>query len=465
MEYAKNHNSMKNKNYWQNICKCSNCISYKSQTASIDKSEVFDFDTIQIMENEELQQLSEAVNKEIVKNSQDIVFEEEEKISQENLIKLNDVKSKLLSYNQEIFFEGREENVLMRGAMEKDEIKENKKNNKEIFEKEKEDISMQTTLIRSNKSKNKVLKENQTFFKEKEENFSERYMIKLKEEKADILKNSQEIMFEESKDDFLKRNMIWLNKKNAYNLKNCQETTFKKEEGTLERKLVKSNEGNGDILNHISEEEQFAFIKVRVNPNNIKHSIRDILYTPKKEYKTKNDEFSKQDYEVCFEKKQKLHNKKCYVTLINRDQKNTGKNTEKNIFMKKKRSSPKKFDKSLSDYVLTINDKRSFKESVRNKNNKLIVSINQDIENPKSDPFSNEEHNSSKKCHRNFTDYFVMTDNRKSEENAISNMKNVRILKKGQKFLQQILNDPVMSSDHLNSNSIFCQQLNYDFLR
>lgn len=83
-------------------------------------------------------------------------------------------------------------------------------------------------------------------------------------------------------------------RKDTYNLKNCQEATFKKEEGTLERKLVKSNEGNGDILkNHISEEEQFAFIKVSVNPNNIKHSTRDILYISKKEYTTKSDEFSK----------------------------------------------------------------------------------------------------------------------------------------------------------------------------
>lgn len=481
LDCAKSHNNMENEYYWQNICKCSNCISYEPQTVGIDQSKMFDFNAIQVIEDEELQQLPEAVNREIVKNSQEIIFEEEEKVSERNLIKLNDIKSKLLNHNQKIISEEREEDVLMQRAMEKDMInKESKKNNQKIekiFEKEKEDALMQTTLIKMNKDKDKILKHSQKIvFKEDKRDFSEKYIIRLKEEKADILKNSQEIMYEETKDDFLKRNMILLNEKNADNLKNYQEVIFKQEEGALERKLVKLDEGNSDILkNHCiyDEKEQFAFMKIEKNPEDIKHLVRHTVYKPKQKYRTRSNEFARKDYEACLEKSQRLHNRKCQlIMLVSQDQKNIEKNTEKNVFMEKEQNSQKKFYRSLSDEFLTINDKRFFKESIRNKNNQLIVPINQDKKNPKSDPFSIEEHNSSKKYHRNYTDYFVTVDDRRSKEIAISNMKNIRILERHQKSMQQIPKFPfytnshsVISLDHLNSNSIFGQQLDYDFLK
>lgn len=158
-------------------------------------------------------------------------------------------------------------------------------------------------------------------------------------------------------------------------------------------------------------------------------------------------------------KKKRLHNKKCHVVIVNQNQKNT----EKKIFMKKEQSFKKKFNRSLSDGLLTINDKRSFKESIKNRNNNSIVSINQDKKIRKSDPFLI-EHNSSKKRHRNLTDYLVMTEDKRSEDNAISKIKNDRILKRSQKSLQQIPKYPVESLDHLNRNLIFGQQLKYDFL-
>ncbi|XP_028048021.1 uncharacterized protein LOC105835508 isoform X2 [Monomorium pharaonis] len=116
---TESHNGMENKNYWQNICKCSNCISYKPPFESIDQSK-FDFNTIKKTKNEELHQLPAAANKEIVKNSQMIVSEEEEKISDRNLIRLNDTKNKLLSYNQEIFEKG--EDIWIPRAVEKNVI-------------------------------------------------------------------------------------------------------------------------------------------------------------------------------------------------------------------------------------------------------------------------------------------------------------------------------------------------------
>ncbi|XP_071627580.1 uncharacterized protein [Temnothorax longispinosus] len=472
LDCAQSHNSTENEYYWQNICKCSNCILYEPQVTSIGQSKVFDFDAIQIIENEELQQLPEAVNREIVKNSEEIVFEEEEKVSERNLIKLNDVKSKLLSYNQEIFFGEREEDVLIPRAVEKDMINREKngdKKNQESLEEEKEDASMQKALIKLNKDKDKILKDSQKiFFKKEEGDFSERYMIRLKEDKTDILKNSKEIMYEDTKDGFLKRNIIWLNEKGADNLKNCQGAIFKQEKGILERKLVKLDKGNDDtIKNHrIYENEQLAFIKVKESPKDIRHVIRHTSYKPKEGYKMKSNELAKNDYEVSLEKRQKLHNKQCQlIMLVNREQKNIEKNIEKNICMKRERNSQKRFDRSLSDDLLTINDKRSFKKPIRNTSNKLVLSINQDNKNSKSDPFLIEEHTSSKKHHRSFTDYFVTTDGGRSTENVISNIKNVRILEEGQKSLQQISKYPAASLDHLNSNSIFDQRLNYDSLR
>lgn len=466
LDYATSHNSTENEYYWQDICKCSNCILYEHQPTSINQSKMFDFDAIQVMENEELQQLSEAVNKEIVKNSEEIVFEEEEKASERNMIKLNDVKRKLLSYNQDMFFEKREEDILIqKERMERDIInKENKGDNQESFEGEKEDASLQATLIRLNKDK--ILKDSnqKIWFKKERKDFSER-CIKLKEE-ADIFENSQEIVHEDAKDGFLKRNIIWLNEKDAHNLKNCQEVSLKQKKGVLERKLVKFDEGNDIMNNYNIYEEQLAFIKVKENPKDIRHLIRHTLYNPKEEYKMRSNEFAKKDCKVCLEKRQKLHNKKCKLIMsVNRDQKNTEKNGENNIFIRKEQTSQKRFDRSLSDDLLTTNDKRSFKES-RNRNNKLILSINQN-KNLKRDPFSIEGHISSKKHQRSFTDSFVTTGGRKSKDNAISNMKNVRILEEGQKSLQQIPAHKysVASLNNLNSNSVFDQQLNYDFLK
>lgn len=453
-EYANSHNSTENEYYWQNICKCSNCISYEPQTTTIiDQSKMFDFDAIQVMEHEELQQLPEAVNREIVKNSEEIVYDEEEKVSERNLIKLNDVKSKFLSYNH--FLEEKEEDVLIQKAVEKDMInKEDKEDNQKSIEGEKEAASMQTTLIRLNKDKGSQ----KVSFKKEKRDFSENYMIRLKEKMTDILKNSQEVIYDDTKDGFLKRNIIC--GKDTDKLKNCQEV--KQAEELLERKLAKL-EGNGDTMknHHIYNKEQL--IKVKENPKEIRHLIGHIPYKPKDEYKTKSNEFVRKDYEVCLEKRRKLHNKKCQlIMLVDRDQKNIEKNPE-NIFMGKERRSQKKFDRSLSDDLLTVSDKRSFKKSLRNRNNnKLIQSINQDNKNSESDPFLIKEDTSSKKYHRTFSDYFV-TDDRK--ENAISNMKNVRILEKEEKSLQQISKYSVASLDHLNSNSISDQQLNFNSLR
>ncbi|XP_025990999.1 uncharacterized protein LOC105193868 isoform X3 [Solenopsis invicta] len=463
LDSTRSHNSMENEYYWQNICKCSNCIvSYKPQTASVNRSKMFDFDTIQVMENEEMQQLPEAVNKEIVKNSQVIVFEEEDKVSDRNFIRLNDVKSKFLNCNEKISFkEGKE--VLMQTATEKDMIDEqNKKSNQEVHGAEKNDASMRTNLIRLNKDKDNIFKGSQKIlFKQGKRDFLKSYKIGLKEDNTNILKNRQDIMYEDTKGNFLKRNMIWSNEKDANNFKHCREAVFKEEEGTIKKKLIKLDEKNDNIFknHHIYKEEQLALIKHKENSEDVRHLIRRTLFKPKRKCKTRNSKFAKK--KIYLGKRQRLHNKKFQmITLANQNQKNT-----ENISMKKKPKLKEKMVRSLSDDLSIINDKTFFKESIQSKNNKLIESIDQYTKNSKSNPFSIEKHNSSMKRQRSFTDYLVTTESRKSKESATKNMRDIRILEKDQESLQQIPKYPVTSLNHLNSNTIFSQQLNYDFFR
>ncbi|XP_020300461.1 uncharacterized protein LOC109864053 isoform X2 [Pseudomyrmex gracilis] len=64
-------------------CTCSNCTSHEFPSENMEQSRVFNFDpdAIQVMQDTEFEQLPEAVNREIVKNSEEIVFEDEEEIS------------------------------------------------------------------------------------------------------------------------------------------------------------------------------------------------------------------------------------------------------------------------------------------------------------------------------------------------------------------------------------------------
>jgi len=71
---------MENEYRWRNDCTCPNCISSRNRLGNIERTKTFDFDpdAIQIIEDVELQQLPEAVNSEIIKNSREIIYGEEE---------------------------------------------------------------------------------------------------------------------------------------------------------------------------------------------------------------------------------------------------------------------------------------------------------------------------------------------------------------------------------------------------
>lgn len=103
----------------------------------------------------------------------------------------------------------------------------------------------------------------------------------------------------------------------------------------------------------------------------------------------------------------KIHNKKYQlISLIDHDQQKLKKNYS---FHEEK--SQNDFDKSLIDDSFIINDKRSFREPL---------------------------------------------------ENTINNTKNVTIMEKDKKFLNEIKKHPIVSFNHSNDSLIFRQRLNYD---
>ncbi|KAL0123022.1 hypothetical protein PUN28_007569 [Cardiocondyla obscurior] len=369
VDCAKSHISTEDECYWQNNCKCPNCIFYEPQVRSADQSKDFDFNAIQVMENEELQQLPEAVNMEIVKNSEEIVFEEEDEVSERNVIKLNGMKNKVLNCNQEIFFEVKERNILQRTTGKNAINKENKTINQKSLEGEEKDTSAQA-LISPNKDT--ILKNKQSLFKAEKRNMSEQYIIRLKKEMTD---------------------------------------------------------------------------------------------------KVKNTELTKKNCEMCLKREEEPHNEICkLITLPNRDQQNIEKYTKENVFTRKERKPQERFNRSLSDdLLLTICDEKSFTESKRQRNNELILSINEDNKNSKYDPFSIQHISSPNKHQKSMTDHlvthFLTIDSRILNKNAISNAKNVEILETNKKSLNQIPKYFATSLDHLNSNSVLDQQLNYDFLK
>jgi len=75
LDSPRSHNSAENEYHWHSTCKCSNCIWRGPQIGNINQPLIFDFDpdAIQVMEDVEFEKLPEAVNREIRKNSEEII--------------------------------------------------------------------------------------------------------------------------------------------------------------------------------------------------------------------------------------------------------------------------------------------------------------------------------------------------------------------------------------------------------
>lgn len=104
MDCQNSNNSVENEYPWRNTYKYSNLHTrtlHNSQSKGIDRNKVFDFhpDTIKIME---LQQISETINREIVKtNCQETDFEDKKGLER-NPIKLHRENNE--NHNQKIVY-------------------------------------------------------------------------------------------------------------------------------------------------------------------------------------------------------------------------------------------------------------------------------------------------------------------------------------------------------------------------
>jgi len=207
--------------------------------------------------------------------------------------------------------------------------------------------------------------------------------------------------------------------------KNSQEIVYAEEEeqGALERKPGRLIEQNRGVLRNACQLYErkhlpFPLIKIQENHKDVEHQIRHIARDSRKECKMKNDECTRRNYEICLEKRLRLRDKKCQ--LIAQKQRFV----QGNIFVNRKQKLCTECNSSEKQYRL-----KAFNRS---------LSV--------SDPF--------------------VTDNRRSfresRENAINNMKNVKITDIDQKSLEK---NPcfLLPLDRSNDNSMFRQRLNYDF--
>ncbi|XP_072758939.1 uncharacterized protein [Anoplolepis gracilipes] len=243
LDCLNSYNRVENEYPWRHIYKCSNTL-HNSQSEGIDQAKLFDFDpdVIQIIEDAELQQLPET--KKIVKKSQEIVSEKKKGALKKNLIKMHCGEDK--THIQEIVSEERND-ILMQTTVKRNMIDKEKEeilNSQEIiFEEEDKDIPMQTPLIELNKKLAKILKKNLSLKKivfEEKEDFLEKNMVELNKEKVGMLKNSREMISKEKEGIFLEDTLIGLNYKDADVLRNRQKIN----ERSGEKKLVRLDEGN-----------------------------------------------------------------------------------------------------------------------------------------------------------------------------------------------------------------------------
>ncbi|XP_032678694.1 uncharacterized protein LOC116847632 isoform X2 [Odontomachus brunneus] len=138
LDTPKSHGSIEDEQRWPNAGRVQpslNNIPHGPQMENVESPRVFDFDpnAIQVMDDMEFEHLPEAVNQEILKNSQEIVFEDEEGVSRRGPIKLYEERSKTLRSSRKIILEEERENI--QGPLERNRL--NVRNTSKIYKEEK----------------------------------------------------------------------------------------------------------------------------------------------------------------------------------------------------------------------------------------------------------------------------------------------------------------------------------------
>lgn len=402
LDTSKSYDNAEDDQWWSNsarmqinsnfIRKNSYGTSNEPQIGDVEFQE-FDPDAIQIMEDIEFEQLPEAVNKEILKNSQKIFFEdEEEEISRKNLDQVHERRDKILRNNQEIIFEKDDKNMLMQNisnenlVIEKED--ENSINDQEVVFDVKEEILK--NLITPNKRRQEILRSNQLInFEGEKRDCLETNLIKSDTEGREIIEKNQEIICKERKEGSSEKNIgLKAEGKGTIALK-------KDERDLLTRKLEKNIIGlkmkNAEIHKEKDLFTDFPLIKVKEESKD----IESVLQEARKKYKTQSKEIVKKNCvcEICLEKNSDVKDKICHVTPVNQDVKSM----KRYFFLNENQRFPRK-TRSCSNDIFVENDGRSFKIIEENVANQPIIQINQDQENLKKRIFSNEK----QKCSRKF---------------------------------------------------------------
>lgn len=435
LDSPSSHNSVENEYHWRSICKCSNCIWRGPQTGDIDQPATFDFDpdAIQVMEDVEFEKLPEAVNREIIKNSEQIIFESGEEISPRNLIKLYGERSKT-----------REQDRLIR----------------EVFIEKEEEA---------------VLKSGQEMISEEVEKSNLEDIIRLNEKITEILNSSPNVP-ENEKQDFLERMMFKLNARNAAVLTNQE--TISHEREILERKLVRVDEGKSDIPKNSRHIEGEELALAKEDSKDIERQVRQSQQEFEKKYKIKSNEFARKDNEARLEKWHKRHQ---LITEFNRSLNDNFSATilshkvdrlafsdfggnrigrlvvpgQKNP--KRDQESSKKFkSKSSIDNPSGESDQKKLFKTFEGQ----LIALNRDQRKRRS--VSSEKRKCLKECNRSLSDNSVMADDTRPFREF---RKNVKILEKDEKSPREIEKSLAKSLDRpkRNDNLTSRPRVNYDF--
>lgn len=199
----KSHDSAEDEQMWRNagrVQSSSYNTSHGPQIENVDPSRMFDFDAnaIQVMDDLEFEHLPEAVNREILKNSQEITFEDEEEVSSRVPLKLYEESSRTLRSSREVILEEEGDNVSTRGSLERNVIRLNARNTSKKEEKlplmrdeENHEDVRNVLQIPGRKCKMKNRKDHKAYL-ERKSRVQNRHIVPTdQDEKIDLLLNEQ----------------------------------------------------------------------------------------------------------------------------------------------------------------------------------------------------------------------------------------------------------------------------------
>ncbi|XP_011138850.1 uncharacterized protein LOC105182829 isoform X2 [Harpegnathos saltator] len=256
----------------------------------------------------------------------------------------------------------------------------------------------------------------------------------------EILKNSREIIFENEEDGVSRRAPIKLYQEKNKTPRSSREIIHEEErrnvpmQRSLGRNIMRLNARDAS---KIYKEEILPLVKIEENHEGIGNALQE----PGRRYKIK----SKKDYNMYFERKLGMQNRRCHIAPLNRDQKVS----QTDFFLNVEKKSMRRLNRNRRDDAFVINDERFLKESDRNAIDQLAVSPNRD---QKIHLFSNKEQESSIEFNRHLIDDPFATNNggpfRGPKRNAIDMQNYEMCLEERSEMYDPFLNKKQDSSNN-----------------